>query len=156
MFHHSLTLWQLTLLSLYALYSAYAFIRGYYQCRYLHRSFHLTPFLFPLGIFVWGDSIVFGAFWTIVTAGLLLTGDWLLFLLVFNVFWLVRSVGETIYWFNQQFSTLNRNPPEKLPGSRWFDGDAIWFVYQTIAQCVTMLSLVGTIYFAVHWIRAIY
>ena len=30
--------------------------------------------------------------------------------LVVSLFWVVRSTGEMIYWLNQQFSELNKNP----------------------------------------------
>ena len=101
--------------------------------------------LFIFGIFVWGDATVFGIFWFLASITTLLLNDWILFLLVFSVFWVVRSLGETIYWFNQQFSKVIQWPPEKLPFFKFFHNDSIWFVYQIVNQCITVVSIIVSI-----------
>jgi hypothetical protein len=64
-------------------------------------------------------------------------------------------LGETMYWFIEQFSSSHRNPPHTLPGNSIFHDDAIWFAYQVIWQCVSVFSIVLTIYFARLWVLSI-
>jgi hypothetical protein len=120
------------------------------------KAYELTPFLLPFGIIAWGDAVVFGLFWTGVSLVSYFLNDWILFLLIISVFWVVRSLGETIYWFNQQFSqkAYDWNKPEKLLFHSIFKNDSIWFVYQIIWQCVTVVSIIATIYFTRLWFTA--
>lgn len=129
------------------------FVSALYQCRYRRNGLGMTYPLVPLGIFVWADGVVFGLFWTLSSLVSLLLGDWILFLLIFSVFWLVRSVGETIYYFNQQFSTIKRVSGKALPGYSMFGDDyTIWFVYQIVAQVITVVSIITTVYLFHRWL----
>ena len=130
-------------------------VRGLVESQKKKNAFGLTPYLLPLGAFVWADAVIFGLFWTLVSLAALFLQDWYLFLLIVSIFWVVRSLGETIYWFNQQFSTVNRNPIENLLGKHIFHNDSIWFVYQIAWQCVTAISTVSSIYFAWMWIQTL-
>jgi len=116
------------------------------------RVFKETKLLLPWGIFVWGDAPLIGGFWFLASliAGLAKSLD--LFGLISCLFWAVRSYGEIIYWINQQFSTVRRNPPEKLWGYQWFGDDSIWFVYQLAHQLILIASLVGVIFFSHQWL----
>lgn len=144
------------ILCLLALVSLALCSKGFYESR-KNNPYGLTKFFYWMGIFVWADAVVFGAFWFLVSLSILfIIKSWLLFLLIVSVFYFVRSLGETIYWFNQQFSTINRNPPHTLRGYKLFKNDSIWFVYQIWWQCVTVISVITTIYFTVLWIRTIY
>jgi hypothetical protein len=116
-----------------------------YGITLLTRFFNLT------GGFVWADLIVFGPFWFLTTLIILILQDWVLFLLLISVFWAVRSLGETIYWFNQQFSKVNRNPPGKFWLYKHIPNDSIWFIFQIFWQCITVVSIIFTIYFAKIW-----
>jgi hypothetical protein len=114
----------------------------------------LSPLFLPLGAFVWADAVVFGLFWLLVVGLCLLIGDWLLFLLIGSVFWAVRSLGEMIYWLNEQFSTVHRNPPEKFKFLfKFFPNDSVWFVYQIFWQCVLVISLVVSVKLFSVWLR---
>lgn len=145
---------QQLLIGLFTGYAAYASVRSYNECRHKRRAFTLTPQYYLLGAFVWGDVLVFGPFWFAVSVIVLYLQDWLLFCFIVSLFWLVRSFGETMYWFHQQFSTINRNPPKYLPGYFLVGNDAIWFVYQIAAQCVTVASIVAAVYFGTMWIQS--
>lgn len=142
----------------YGVFNFLIFLWGLYQCRIKANSYGVTWPLFPIGIFVWGDAVIFGLFWTGASLISLILNDWILFLLIVSVFWLVRSVGETIYWFNQQFTTVNRYPPEQLMGHQIFRGklleehDAIWFVNQIGMQCITVITIITTIYLTHLWL----
>ncbi len=143
-------IWQQILVSIYLSISLIGMIKGYRESR-RGNSYGNCHFFNIIGAFVWGDTVIFGLFWTLVSTLILTTKDWILFLLILSVFWVIRSVGETIYWFNQQFSTINRNPPKKLLGYKIFQNDSIWFIYQIYWQCLTVISIVLTIYFAKRW-----
>lgn len=120
-----------------------------------HQAFEETPYLAVFGMFVWGDAIVFGLFWALAGAVVFLTQSQSLMWLIYSVFWVVRSFGESIYWFNQQFSTINRNPPERLKGFRFYKNDSVWFAYQIWWQCVAVVSIIASIYFAHVWLTTV-
>ena len=146
-------LWQQTFIFIYAFFNLLVFLKGFYETKYKKNAYGLTrPSLF-VGIFVWGDAVIFGLFWLLSSIVTLLLKDWYLFLLIISVFWVVRSLGETIYWFNQQFSSLNRNPVKNLPWNSIFHNDSVWFIHQIIWQCVTVISVIFSIYFAASWLQ---
>jgi len=137
----------------YASLALLLFVKGVFESIRKKNPYVETPFLFWMGIFVWGDAVVFGLFWFLTSLFFYLLGDWMLFLLFVSIFWIVRSVGETIYWINQQYSDINRNPPERLRGYRFFGNDSIWFIYQITWQCIVIISVITTIYFANLWLK---
>lgn len=139
----------------YAAVNVVIFIRGYAYTRYKNNAFGLTPLLNFLGIFVWGDALVVSPFWIASSLVSYVKGDWYLFCLIFSLFWAVRGLGETFYWIAQQFSDINRNPPNNLPFYSIFKNDSIWFAYQVFWQCVSVLALLGSIYFAHLWLRSL-
>ncbi len=140
---------------IYGTISLLIFIKGFFESAKKKNPFGETPFLSWAGVFVWGDAVIFGLFWFLSSLVCYFLKDWILFLLIISVFWVVRSLGETIYWLNQQFSAINRNPPEKLLGYRFFKNDSIWFVYQIFWQCITVVSIISTIYLASSWMKNI-
>ena len=146
--------WQKIILFSYAVLNLTIFVKGYHECKYRKNVYKLASYLAPLGIFVWGDAVVFGLFWTLASLISFLLKDWALFLLIISIFWVVRSLGETIYWFNQQFSTIVRSPPNKLCFYWLFQNDSIWFVYQILWQCVTVVSIISSIYFGNFWLKS--
>lgn len=127
-------------------------LTGLFVTTVKQQPFKQTAWLFPWGIFVWGDAPIIGLFWILTSVASILTANWWLFGFSFSLFWLVRAVGETIYWLNQQFSSINRNPPEKLLGHTWFPGDSIWFAYQVFWQCTSVLFLISSLYFGRQWL----
>jgi len=146
-------LWQKTVLLVYALINLVVFAKGFYECKVKKNAYDLTPGLVFLGIFAWGDAIVFGPFWVGSSIVAYFLADWYLFLLIVSVFWVVRSLGETIYWFNQQFSkSLPWNKPVKLPFYSIFQNDSVWYIYQIIWQCTTVISIIFSLYFGRLWL----
>ncbi|MCR4264185.1 MAG: hypothetical protein NUV98_05720, partial [Candidatus Roizmanbacteria bacterium] len=139
----------------YSVFALAGSIRSYRECRKKRNAYGLTPQFYMYGAFVYGDMVVFGVFWFFIGVVTLVLHDWLLFLLAQSLFWVVRSIGETIYWFNEQFSTKNRNHPASLPGFHIFNDDSIWYVYQIIAQLITVISLIATIVLIPLWLRSI-
>jgi len=146
--------WQKIFLLASSFFSFSGFLKGLYQCKNKKNPFGLTSIYNIIGAFVWGDTVVFGLFWTIIPLTALLLNDWLLFLLIISLFWLFRSIGEMIYWFSQQFSGKVRNPPENLRLFSLFSGDSVWFAHQIIYQCLAVISTVLSIYFAKLWLMS--
>lgn len=138
---------------LFAIINLILFIKGYVETKKRKNAYKLVPYIFFLfGIFAWGDAIVFGIFWIIVSVVSLALNDWILFLLIFFVFWVVRSLGETLYWFLQQFSVITRQAPKTLPGFRIYHNDSVWFACQIVCQCITVVSLIVSIYLLHIWL----
>lgn len=142
------------LLPLFSIISFLIFLKGFNQTTKNSNAFKLTPFFGIMGIFVWADAVVLGLFWTIVPLICFVLKDSLLFLLTFSLFWLVRSLGELIYWLNQQFSPINRNPPESLVGFKYFKNDSIWFIYQLFYQCLIVITTITSIYLTSVWLAS--
>ncbi|HUW24636.1 MAG TPA: hypothetical protein VMW04_03345 [Patescibacteria group bacterium] len=152
-YYYFMELWQKIVLLVYALINLVVFARGFYECKVKKNAYGLTRPLFFLGVFAWGDAVVFCLFWLFSSIVVLLLNDWYLFLLIVSVFWVVRSLGETIYWFNQQFSkSLPWNKPEKLPFYSIFHNDSVWFIHQIIWQCTTVVSTILSLYFGRLWL----
>ncbi len=147
--------WQKLIIVIWGVSSFILFVKGFKESKDNKNSYGITPYLLPWGVFVWGDAVVFGLFWTLVSFAVLFLKDWILFLLIISVFWVIRSLGETIYWFNQQYSNINRNPPEKFWFYKYFHNDSVWFIHQIAWQCITVASIIFTIYFAHSWLNSL-
>lgn len=147
--------WQNIFLSLFGIIALVGFFWSFYQCRYRKNPFGRTYFFFPFGSFVFADLVVLAPFWIVVTLFIFFLQDFLLFLFIYALFWLIRSVGEAQYWFLQQFSTLNKNPIERFRLRKVFHNDSIWFVYQIYWQCLTVISLIASVYLGVLWVKTL-
>lgn len=136
--------WQQSVIFLSALINLILFIQGYREIR-KGNAFGVTTFVGWLGIFVWGDALIISLFWIIVSVLAVIVNNWYLFLLSFSLFWVVRSLGEVIYWLNEQFATQHRNPPHTLNFYKLYKSDAVWFVYQIFWQCILVFALLASI-----------
>ncbi len=138
--------WQRNLIIVYGLFSLIGAIKGFIESNKNKNAFGSSGIFNIIGAFVWGNAVVFGIFWTLVSIITFLLKDWILFLLTISIFWVIRGSGETIYWLNQQFSSIKRNPPGKFWFYKYFHNDSVWFVYQIIWQCVSVISIIFSIY----------
>lgn len=143
---------QFSTIVIYGSISLLAFIKGFYEVYKKNNPFGEAMLFFWLGIFVWGDATIIGLFGFLASLICFLLKDWILFLLIISVFWAVRSLGEIIYWINQQFSPIIRNPPETLLGYKLFKNDSIWFIYQLYWQMVMVASIVFSILLIRLWV----
>ena len=107
-------------------------------------------------MYVWGDVFIFSIFWILISMFCIVINNFYLFLTFVSLFWVVRSFGETIYWFNQQFSNVKREPAEKVMFYSIVKNDSVWFIQQIMNQCITVVALVASIYFATLWIRSMF
>jgi hypothetical protein len=138
--------WQQFITFLFGIYSLAALIISLYQVLANKNIFGSSfPFIL-IGAFVWGDALIFGLFWIIISSLAIILHNWFFLLMSYSVFWIVRSIGETLYWLNQQFSSLQLNPPERFFLSRYFTGNSIGFIYQIFWQCITVISVVSLVY----------
>lgn len=145
---------QLLLLALLIVSNVALFFKSKTECA-RSNSFGLTRGLSVLGMFVWGDVLVLSSFWVLVAGVSLMLQSWWLFLLLVSTFWLVRSLGETVYWFLQQFASQKRDKPDTLLGYNLVKNESIWFMYQVFWQCMTVVSVVTTIYCASQWLESL-
>jgi len=135
-------------------YSLVAFIIGFIGIRKSrYNAFGGNFFLNIVGAFVWADAAIFGIFWGVLSLILALLDQTTLFLLFLSIFWIVRSLGEILYWMHEQFTVNKRN--HTLPWSQFFQDDSILFVYQIFWQCIMVISILLTIYFAHKWLQTI-
>jgi len=148
-----MSMWQQIVVTLYAIVSLISFTQAFFEIKIKKNPFGITKHLTLLGIFVWGDAIVLGPFWFGVSTLILFLQDWNLFLLIVSLFWVVRSLGEVIYWIAEQFADKHRNPPATLLFYPLLKTDAIWFMYQLFWQCVLVISLIASLYFARAWLQ---
>ncbi len=149
-----LEFWQQIVIIIFTLYAFSSLIFGFKEIKN-KNAYGITPQYYFLGSFVWGDALIFGLFWTVTSLTILFLNDWILFLLLFSLFWVVRSIGETIYWFHNQFTNIEKYKLNKMPGYKLVQSDALWFIYQIMNQCITVVTLVTSIYLAALWIKQI-
>lgn len=134
-------MWQLLLISVIALLSIVFWIAGLVVSRRGKSYGKFWP-LNLIGAFVWGDALVFGPFWILAAILCIALQNWWLFELIFLCFWLIRSLGETIYWFLQQFSNVVREKPEKVFFYPLVKNNSVWFLMQIWWQCISITALV--------------
>lgn len=143
--------WQIILI-VFGLYSLTALLKGYYKTKIKNNPYGLSYWFNPISSYVWADAVVFGAFFFFVSFLCLVLNDFILFLLIFSVFWTVRSIGESIYWFLEQFAVQHRNPEHTLWFSKWFPKNSSWIANQIINQCIATVGIVLSVYLFSVWI----
>lgn len=153
-YNNCMNIFEMSVVFIFLIISIISFVTGLDQSIKKSNPHGETPYFVWLGIFVWGDGIIIGPFWFISSLFAFFMKDWQLFLLMISVFWVVRSLGETYYWLNQQFVKNNSNYYQKLTGYRFFKNDTILFIYQIIWQCVSVVSIIASIYFANLWLSS--
>jgi hypothetical protein len=113
-----------------------------------------------LGSFVWEDLLVFSFALFLVASIVLIIRDIRIGLLGFGIFWVVRSAGEALYFFLQQFHEPTHSPHEissHLSLLRPLLGDicdqkgmiimqVFWQTIVTISACLVILLLI-------NWVR---
>lgn len=145
-------IWQNILIISYTIISALLFVKSLHECYFRKKAYANFYPLVVIGGFVWGDGVVFGSFWTVISLFCFILKDWILFLFIFSLFWLVRSIGEAIFWLNQQFMPMKRYKPEDFPLFFLFHDESVYFVNQIIFQCLTVVSLIASIFAGRLWI----
>lgn len=122
-----------------------------------NRLDFIYTYAFLNGAFVWEDMLVFGFFHVTSVAIGLVFGDLRLFLLLFILFWTVRSAGEILYFFLQQF-IQPRHHPHKIttPLQRFFGhitDQKSFILMQVFLQTILIISLFAMILLIGNWDR---
>lgn len=124
---------------------------------YLQGNFSGHSWLFfPLGIFVWGDAIVFGLFLTLVSLFLWNKNNLTYTGLLISAYALIRSFIEALYGLNAQFSTIYRPwEQEWLELARNINLSPLelYMLDQIVATCITITSLLVFIYFLKKYLK---
>lgn len=115
------------------------------------------PEIFVFGIFfgafIWGDLLIFALLWFFLYLILARIKNSYYFFLAFYSFWLIRSIGETVYWFTQQFSQIVNPWPNYYPHILFLSSltaKEIWVFHQLIWQSLCTAALIGLIHTIVN------
>lgn len=125
-------------------------------------SRHTVEFIYHwgwiIGAFVWEDLFIFSLLGFCVTSIVLLTNDIRIGYLSFTVFWIVRSAGETLYFFLEQFTQDKMYPhvlTHHFTALRNIFGDIsdqkCYIIMQISFQTILVFSIVSTIYILINW-----
>lgn len=150
MFNYSVVLLAIMITSVLSLAcSIYCIARG--------KVGDFEPLLYGAGFilfsaFIWADVFMFSILWIALVPILYALHDPKYLLLAWSGFWLIRSSGEVIYSFIQQFNPGQRPYAVYLPKSfmlRLFGPATFpkyWVIEQTFFQAISVLSFVLVVY----------
>lgn len=105
---------------------------------------------FLSGAFVWEDMLIFGILHSLVSFFIVFAQNSEIWIIYYLIFWVVRSSGETLYFFLQQFIQPKHHPHKitthfdqlkKLFGN--ISDQKCFIIMQVVMQSITVLSLVG-------------
>jgi hypothetical protein len=113
---------------------------------------------FWLGAFVWEDLMIFSVYHTLAVFTALVLHDLRVGFLMFGIFWAVRSTGEMIYFFLQQFHEPQHHPHHlsaHLVQMRFFLGNISnqkgYILLQTLHQTVIMIAITCIVLLLLNW-----
>lgn len=98
-----------------------------------------TPYLFWMGIFVWGDALVLAPFW-ILAALVFIVISPLLILRYVLTFFVIRAAYEVVYWINHQVVNREYMPP-LLRKITWLKPMDAAILYQLLNMCQVIIGL---------------
>lgn len=113
---------------------------------------------FWVGAFVWEDLMVFSAYHALVVLITFFAQDLRVGLLMVGIFWIVRSSGEALYFFLQQFH-LPKHHPHNL-SSHFKQLETIfgkvsdqkgYILMQIFHQSAVMLAASSVALLCIHW-----
>jgi len=135
--------------------AGYSFASLFFGLRNRKNPFGISKIFSPLGSFVWADNAIFGMFFLLTSIFCLFFQEWILFWFLFSVFWAVRSLGEQVYWFLEQFAVTHRNKPSTLWPYAIFKGEETWVIMQIFWQCVAVVAIISSVFFGYLWIQTL-
>ena len=114
---------------------------------------------FLLGDFIWEDVFVFSGFTFLVAMFLLVVHDIRFGLVIFAIFWIVRCMGETLYFFFQQFHKPTHFPHAIGPQLGEFFGilfgkisdQKAYILMQVFHQVLTMIAATVLVFVLKYW-----
>ena len=113
---------------------------------------------FPLGSFVWEDLLVFSIYGSLAALITFFTHQSKIGILMVLVFWFIRSLGETLYFFLEQFIQPQHYPHHLKNHFQllyFFFGkisdQQAFIILQVFFQIISMFSLTGLILLVLNW-----
>lgn len=100
-----------------------------------------TPWLLPLGIFVWGDGLILGPFW-LVSGLLFFWLPWLFIARYILLFTAIRCGYEVVYWLTHQAAGKQYQPP-LFRSIKWMDAQQSAILYQLLTTVWMFAALFG-------------
>lgn len=101
-----------------------------------------TPGLLPFGMYVWGDALVIGFFWIILTSAAVLKVSAFWILLTAIIFLSIRSLIEIFYWLHQQFQPKPFNPPLLRRYCSPLQSAIVLQLWHTVIVCFGVLGII--------------
>ena len=98
-----------------------------------------TAWAWPLGIFVWGDALILGPFWSL-TGLVSLWMQPIQILRFFLLFYTIRSAYEVVYWINHQVAQRDYQPP-LFRNVSWLGANEAAILYQLLNTLVVVGSV---------------
>lgn len=138
---------------IWGLYSLVALSEGLRQVVGKNNPYGICKKFHFIGAFVYVDAVIFGIFFILVSAVTLFFHDFVLFLLAISVFWTIRSIGEQMYWFMEQFAVHHKNPEHTLWFSKFFKRNSSWIAMQIYWQCISVIAIISTVYLFKIWLQ---
>lgn len=146
-------------LSILALLYVCLFLLAIQKVRGSGDKFGFIYFWGPLvGAFVWEDVLIFAPAFLVMTLITLFTRDLRIGLLLFLIFWIVRSSGETLYFFLEQFFEPTHEPHDirrhvqiiqKMLGGICLQ--KTYIIMQVLFQVLDIAAISATVLLLTHW-----
>lgn len=145
----------IVLLIFFVLLAAYSYKRVRWGEKRAEFIYHWG---FLMGAYVWEDAFVFSLLGIIGCSITLAAGQIKYGLLIGLIFWIVRSAGEALYWFLQQFIVPKHHPHN---GNELFksvqkifvniSNQQFFILLQVTFQSILVLSILGLIVLLQKW-----
>lgn len=126
--------------------------KNFKECQFIYSWAFLT------GSFVWDDLLIFSVFHAGSAFLAYFRDELRLWVLLFLVFWLVRSSGEMLYFFLQQFIEPKHSPhfiSRHFSSMRKIFGDIseqkCFIILQVFFQIIMVTSMTGLILLLMNW-----
>ena len=104
------------MMSFIALWGTFNLIMSLYSIKKIKGNPDKCDFIYgwglPSGAFVWEDMFIYGLLHALIVLVSVLFGKTVIWIIGFLVFWIVRSLGETLYFFLEQFIVPKHHPHE--------------------------------------------
>lgn len=133
----------------------FAFIFGFFNVA--NGNFSQISLLFvPLGIFIWGDSLILGPWMVLVCLWLWIKNRSTLSGLFFSLYGAARSGIEVFYALNAQFSSTTR--PWEFYWRDLFivqslERTEVFVLWQLVFLCIFIISVFIFIHFLAQYLR---
>jgi hypothetical protein len=154
-------MWLRVLFLLVALLCLALFFLAYRHVRHSNETYGFIHFWgIAVGAFVWEDLMIFSLFFMIASSLVAVLRNLRLGLLLLVSFWMVRSAGETLYFFLQQFHRPEHPPhniAEHFAPLHWLFGrisaQKCFIIMQIFWQTILVVAIASFALLLLRWDR---